>query len=204
MDKHKIFISYYHSDDQTYKDIITDVWNRSGDLFDDYSVNDGDIDDENMSDEQIRQKIRDEYIRDATVLVLLCGKNTKHRKFIDWELHAAMYDSEKNPKMGILVINLPGSNNLVRACEDREKEIVSPNTNWTSYTTKKEYEDHYPSLPQRLIDSLYQKKSDITFVNWETIASDHNKLIELIDFAFKRRKTVEYYLADPLRRKNSN
>jgi hypothetical protein len=28
-------------------------------------------------------------------------------KFIDWEVHASMYDSEKNPKMGIVCINLP-------------------------------------------------------------------------------------------------
>lgn len=56
--KHKVFISYYHHDDQFYKDSII-TWNKSWDLFEDWSVNDGDIDDTNMSDEQIRQKIRE-------------------------------------------------------------------------------------------------------------------------------------------------
>ena len=201
--KHKVFISYYHQDDQMYKDEMI-RWNDIWDLFDDWSVNDGDIDDTKMTDEQIRQKIRDEYIKDATVLVLLCGKNTRHRKFIDWELHAAMYDTEKNPKMGILVINLPESKNGVRAVESREKEIVAPSSNWTSFKNKAEFLDAYPDAPQRIIDSLVNKKSEITFVNWETINRNHYSLVELIDYAFNRRKTIEYDLSVPLRRKNTN
>lgn len=203
INRHKVFISYYHDDDQFYKNEIA-KWNEIYNLFDDYSVNDGDIDDTYLTDEAIRVKIRDEYIKDATVLVLLCGCNTKYRKYIDWELHAAMYDTEKNPKMGILVVNLPSCRNNIRAVEDREKEIVAPNTTWTSFTKRSEYETAYPDLPSRLIDSLATKHSDITFVNWNTISNNHFMLQELVDFAYKRRKTIEYDLSAPLRRKNSN
>lgn len=203
INRHKVFISYYHDDDQFYKNEIA-KWNEIYNLFDDYSVNDGDIDDTYLTDEEIRVKIRDEYIKDATVLVLLCGCNTKHRKYIDWELHAAMYDTEKNPKMGILVVNLPSCRNNIRAVEDREKEIVAPNTNWTTFTKRSEYESAYPDLPSRLIDSLVKKHSDITFVNWNTISNNHFLLQELVDFAYMRRKTIEYDLSAPLRRKNSN
>lgn len=204
MDKHKVFISYYHDDDQNFKDLICDYWNANGELFDDYSVNDGDIDDTNKTDETIRREIRDNYIADATVLVLLCGANTKKRKYIDWELHAAMYDTEKNPKMGILVINLPTSGNSVRAITVREKGIVDPFcNNWTSFKTREEYEKAYPSIPSRIIDSLVKCKSDITFVNWSTINQNHQLLKELIDYAFSRREQVEYDTSAPLRRKNS-
>lgn len=202
--RHKVFISYYHDDDQFYKDEII-KWNKIYNLFDDYSVNDGDIDDTYLTDEEIRVKIRDEYIKDATVLILLCGCNTKYRKFIDWELHAAMYDTEKNPKMGILVVNLPSCRNNIRAVEDREKEIVASNiTKWTSFTKRSEYEYAYPDLPSRLIDSLVTKHSDITFANWVTISNNPLLLQELVDFAYMRRKTIEYDLSAPLRRKNSN
>lgn len=205
INRHKVFISYYHKDDQLYKDVIIENWNKIYNLFDDYSVNDGDIDDTYLTDDEIRVKIRDEYINDATVLILLCGCNTKHRKFIDWELHAAMYDTEKNPKMGILVVNLPSCRNNIRAVEDREKEIVAPNnTKWTSFTKRSEYESAYPDLPSRLIDSLVTKHSDITFVNWNTISNKPLLLQELVDFAYIRRKTIEYDLSAPLRRKNSN
>jgi hypothetical protein len=60
-----------------------------------------------MTDEQIRREIRDDYIAGATVLVLLCGEHTKERKYIDWEIQAAMTDAETNHKMGIVVVNLP-------------------------------------------------------------------------------------------------
>lgn len=203
IDKHKVFISYYHYDDQEYKEEI-ETWNETYDLFVDLSVNDGEIDDTNMSDEQIRVKIRDEYIKDATVLVLLCGPNTKYRKFIDWELHAAMYNTDKNPKMGILVVNLPKSQNNVRAVKDREKQIVAPGATWTSFETRAEYEQYYPDIPSRIIDSLVNKRSEITFVDWNTISNNPYLLQELVDFAYKRRKSVEYDLSASLRRKNSN
>ncbi|MBQ6921224.1 MAG: TIR domain-containing protein [Bacilli bacterium] len=202
MERHKVFISYYHKD-QSYKDLICDVWNSNQELFDDYSVGFGDIDDTNKSDETIRKIIRDEYIADATVLLLLCGPETKTRKYIDWELHAAMYNTENNPKMGIVVINLPNSRNGVRAPTDREKEIVAPNSNWTSFDTRKEFEERYPSAPSRIIDSLYKCHSDITFVDWSTINNNHLLLKELIDYAFKRKDEIEYDTSATLRRKNS-
>lgn len=102
------------------------------------------------------------------------------------------------------MVNLPSCRNNIRAVEDREKEIVAPNTNWTTFTKRSEYESAYPDLPSRLIDSLVKKHSDITFVNWNTISNNHFLLQELVDFAYMRRKTIEYDLSAPLRRKNSN
>ncbi len=78
---HKVFISYHHSNDQKYKNALV----RFGDqfsIFIDKSVDSGDIPDE-CSDEQIRRVIRDEYLTDSTVTVVLVGKETKRRKHID-------------------------------------------------------------------------------------------------------------------------
>ncbi len=65
--KHKVFISYHHANDQGYKESLL-KWNENNnfDIFIDASVDTGDIN-ENLSDESIRQKIRDEYLRDSTV-----------------------------------------------------------------------------------------------------------------------------------------
>ena len=102
--RHKVFISYYHKDDQQYKDYLinmqelnTQTWQRQS-IFEDYSVHENEIDDTGLTSEQIRCIIRDEYIKDATVLILLCGQNTKSRKHVDWEIHAAMYNSDVNLK----------------------------------------------------------------------------------------------------------
>src|SRR5690606_31609056 len=104
MNKHEVFISYHHENDQEAKELLIKM-NSQFDLFDGYSVREGDIDDD-LEPETIRRIIRDHYIKEATVLLLLCGVETKLRKHIDWEINAAMFNTEKNPRMGILVINL--------------------------------------------------------------------------------------------------
>lgn len=202
MEKHKVFISYYHTGHQAYKEYLMKM-NLNGDLFVDMSVRNGDIDDKNMSAEQIRVKIRDEFIKDSTVLILLCGKNTKGRKHIDWELNAAMFDTEKNPKMGILVINLPESNNSIRRASKREGELITYNNNWWSVKTREEYRVKYPDMPERIIDN-FVKGIDLTVVDWSKIENNRLVLKELIHHAFSRRKTQEYDTSRLLRKENSS
>ena len=67
--RHKVFISYYHHDDQTYKDILInmqelnpDTWQLQS-IFEDCSVHENEIDDTGLTSEQIRCIIRDEYIK---------------------------------------------------------------------------------------------------------------------------------------------
>lgn len=82
----KVFISFHH-EDQFYKDQFVEMM---GDDIVDQSVEDGDIDDDNLSTETIRQKIRDEFIRDATVTVVLIGPCTWQRKHVDWEIGSSL------------------------------------------------------------------------------------------------------------------
>lgn len=206
--RHKVFISYYHNDDQQYKNHLINMCEvdsytgREQSIFDDYSVRERDIDDTNLSAERIRCIIRDEYIRDATVLILLCGKNTRYRKHIDWEIHAAMFDTEKNPQMGILVINLPTISQWIRASAEEEKSIISNNDEWFSLDTRRDFESHYPYIPSRIIDN-FVKGAPITVVEWDKICGNPRLLKILIDNAFKRRNQFAYDISAPLRKSNS-
>lgn len=121
MTKHKVFISYHHDNDQWAKEKLLEL-NREYDIFIDGSVDTGDISD-GLSDEEIRKKIRDKYLRDTTVTILLVGTETKNRKHIDWELYSSMYDGKKNKKSGILIIQLPSTNPqyITAAHGDEEK-----------------------------------------------------------------------------------
>lgn len=181
--------------------------NKLYDLFDDNSVHENDVDDTGLTDEQVRKIIRDDYIQEATVLVLLCGQNTKRRKHIDWEIHAAMYNSDVNPQMGILVINLPSISNGQRmiACGQDEEQIMSNTfTTWTPL--KKDIEDieyDYPYLPHRIVTNLARDNVAISIVNWDVIANDFEKLKYLIDKAYDRRNVNSYDHSEPLRRRNS-
>ena len=83
--RHKIFISYHHKNDQCYKDKFLKLFGENGsNILVDCSVDTGDID-ENLETDTIRQKIRDEYIREATVIIVLIGTQTWQRKHVDWE-----------------------------------------------------------------------------------------------------------------------
>ena len=201
--KHKVFISYYHKDDQEFKNALLDANDEYG-LFEDYSVHEDEIDDTGMTDEQIRYEIRDNYIRNATVLLLLCGENTKKRKHIDWEIHAAMYDSDVNPQMGILVVNLPTIKQSMIACNDDEQEIMGDDLNWVLLKKdESEIKNNYPYFPDRISTNIAREGVSISVVNWDVIAKDLEKLKELIDTAFDRRKTNDYDHSAPLRRRNS-
>ena len=79
---HRVFVSFYHRDDQHYKDGLVE-WAKENDVFIDGSVDTGDIPDD-WDDQKIRETIRDEYLRDTSVTILLVGPNTKHRKHVDW------------------------------------------------------------------------------------------------------------------------
>ncbi len=204
--KHKIFISYHHSNDQAYKELLLD-WNENNsfDIFIDASVDTGDIN-ENLSDELIRQKIRDEYLRDSTVTILLVGTETKNRKHIDWEIYSSMYDGQVNKKSGLLVIQLPsaGCKTYTAAHGNEEKDaLYSDNTNWVSVTSRTDYEDRYPYIPQRIIDNLLKSDTKVSVANWNTITASPEKLKLMIDLTFKDKEGCNYDLSRPMRRANS-
>jgi hypothetical protein len=207
--RHKVFISYYHEDDQDYKDALIQM--RAFDysrgqhvsIFDDYSVHEDEIDDTYMTDEEIRCEIRDGYIKHATVLVLLCGANTSKRKHIDWEIHAAMYDSEANPQMGILVINVDGDNGQI-ACGSEEEKIIAPNIGWVPLNKDiASLRRNYPNLPDRIIENIARDNVSITVANWNSIGDNPEKIKVLIDTAYNRRKSNCCDHSTPLRGRNS-
>lgn len=87
--RHKVFISFYHHDDQVYKNYIdrylsSNIINKS--------VMEGEYCTDN-SDEYIKRLIREDKISDSSVIVVLVGPNTKNRKHVDWEIYAGLRPS---------------------------------------------------------------------------------------------------------------
>ena len=106
-DRHKVFVSYYHDDDQDYREYFEKLFSDYYDIMVSNSVQLGDIDDERLSTDRIRQIIRDKYLRGSTVTVVLVGERTWQRKFVDWEIGSSLRHTEKNPRSGLLGIILP-------------------------------------------------------------------------------------------------
>ncbi len=200
----KVFISYHHERDQDYKNHLVDLATKYG-TFEDCSVDTGDID-ENLTPEQIRIKIRDEYLRDSQVTILLCGKETKGRKHVDWELKSSMIDGSKNQKSGILVINVNDANQgfFQKSLPGEGEEIYPEISDWQALETKADYKSWFPDLPDRIIDNLITTDVQISIVPWERVENNHHNLQWLIDETAKAGKTNEYDLSRPMRRQNSN
>ncbi len=200
---HKVFISYHHENDQWYKERLVELgWQHS--IFIDKSVDTGDVS-ENLSDERIREIIRDEYLRDSTVTIVLVGVETERRKHVDWEIYSSMFDGTVNKKSGVLVVNLPGtSDNFTASHGDGEKSRVYPEvTSWITVDTRREYERRYPYMPDRIIDNLLKPEAKISVTPWNRIENDVAKLRFLVDATFDDRGRCEYDLSRRMRRYNS-
>ena len=101
--RHKVFVSFHHAKDEYYKDLFC---RAMGSDIVDKSVEDGDID-TYLKTDTIRGKIRDEFIADATVTVVLVGRCTWQRKHVDWEIGSSLRGTRKNPRCGLVGILLP-------------------------------------------------------------------------------------------------
>ena len=131
--RHKVFVSYHHENNQKYKDRL--VEEMSEDLVD-LSVKDGDIDD-GIRTEVIWQEIRDEHIADATVVLILIGRHTWSRKFMDWEIDSALNQSRNNSRCGCWGYCCPTIRTMAQAigsqlCSRREWQPTSKETIRTS------------------------------------------------------------------------
>lgn len=201
----KTFISYHHENDQHYKDHLSIMaWQNNA--FEDCSVEVGDIDEE-LSSETIRRIIRDDYLRDTQVTILLCGTETRNRKHIDWEIKSSMIDGEINKRSGILVIDLPTTSSISwHAGLPNEKEVMYWDYygGWTSYSTKEEYKTAYPYLPERIIENLLKPGVQMSVVPWNRICNNPGNLRFLIDSTAKAGAINDYDLSRPMRRRNRN
>ena len=101
--RHKVFVSYHHDNDEYYRDAFDRICTE---VLVPKSVRVGDID-PYLKTETVRQKIRDEYLRDSTVTVVLIGSETWKRKHVDWEISSSIRQTTVNPRSGLLGIILP-------------------------------------------------------------------------------------------------
>jgi len=129
--RHKVFVSFYHKDDQAYKEYIDKY--LSGNIIN-KSVKDGEYSTDN-SDEYIKRLIREDKISDSSVVVVLVGPNTKNRKHVDWEIYAGLRPSI-NGNSGLIRIFLP----TVRKADNG------------GY--------YYADMPARLADNIKSKYAD--------------------------------------------
>ena len=121
--KDKVFISYYHKDDEEYKERLVQALDSK---FIDKSVSPGDIHDEGLPLDEIRRRIRDNHIADATVSIVLIGPSTWQRKHVDWEISASLIHRPNNPRCGVLGLLLPTHMDYGKRRSERNPRLIPP------------------------------------------------------------------------------
>ena len=101
--RHKVFLSFHDQLDGQYRRIFRQSLDH--DIVD-KSVNDGDIH-PMLNVNTVRTYIRDRFIADATVTVVLVGPCAWQRKHVDWEIGSSLRHTSNNPRCGLLGILLP-------------------------------------------------------------------------------------------------
>ncbi len=176
--RHKVFVSYHHANDQWYKNKFETIFSNYHNILVSKSVQIGDID-TNLKTDRIRQKIRDEYLRDSTVTVVLVGSETWKRKHVDWEIGASIRNTQFNPRMGLLGIILPSYYTYYRIEYGKFNHCSIPPR--LSDNLKKGYANIYdwsgnPKTVQSWIHTAFENRNKIipdnsfpSFVNNRTI-----------------------------------
>ncbi len=104
--RHKVFVSYHHANDQWDRERFETLFSSYFGVMISKSVQIGEIN-SLLPTDTIRKKIRDEYLRDSTVTVVLIGKGTWKRKHVDWEIGSSLRHTKLNSRSGLLGIFLP-------------------------------------------------------------------------------------------------
>lgn len=158
---HKVFVSYHHENDQAYRDAFERMFSLLSGVFISKSVQIGEIS-PLLATDTVRSKIRDEYLHDSTVTIILIGTSTWQRKHVDWEISSSIRSTKLSSRSGLIGILLP--------------------THQSFFTS-----GYDPGIvPPRLVDN--QKCGFANIYNWTTNCSNVRHWIQV---ALDRRLTVE-------------
>lgn len=120
---HKVFVSYHHDNDQYYRDMFEDLFVDDFSVFISKSVQIGDIN-PLLPTDSVRQQIRDKYLRDSTVTIVLIGSETWKRKHVDWEIASSIRQTQLSSRSGLLGLILPTHPDY--GSEKYDRTIVPP------------------------------------------------------------------------------
>ena len=167
--RHKCFISYHHADQDEVDEFVR-TFDHDRDVFIARGLGGemaGDIIDSDDTD-YVMKRIRELYLKDSTVTIVLMGKCSWARRYVDWEIQASIRSGETVTPNGLLGIKLPSF---------PKKDGQSPN---------------------RLNLNLKQSDDQADcYARWMEYPTRKDTLANAIDAAFNRRFTHTKWINNP-------
>lgn len=128
--KRKVFVSYHHDGDQPYYDAFAKHFCDTYEVLSDNSL-DRTIDSDDV--DYVMRRIREDHIRGSSCTVVLVGRDTPLRKYVDWEIMATLETDH-----GLIGVQLPSApltpNNTVNVPARLNDNINSGYALWLSWS----------------------------------------------------------------------
>lgn len=108
--RRKVFITYHH-DDETEVENFIQTFDEEHKVFTARGLGSGMSDDivDSTDVDYVMRRIRELYLSDSTVTIVLIGKCTWARRYVDWEIQASLRHGETVTPNGLLGIVLPST-----------------------------------------------------------------------------------------------
>lgn len=139
--RHKCFLSYHRDDVEEVEAFIESF----GEVFIPRVLGVTDEDDfiDSADTDYIMDCIREKYLTDSTVTIVLIGKCAWARRYIDWEVYSTLRNDKSNRRSGLMAVTLPSvANDATRKLPARVNDNVIDETNgyarWWKYPTSAE------------------------------------------------------------------
>ncbi len=168
--RHKCFLSY-HSEDE---ELVADFVSSYGSVFIPKVIGISEEDPliVNKKTDDIMDEIREKYLSDSTVTIVLLGSCTWARRFVDWEVYSSLRRDKVNRLNGLMAVNLPSIG--------------------TSDSTK---------LPPRVSDNLPKTDGTLAYGRWYQYPTTATELKGWIQDAYDARTTRDKLINNTRARK---
>lgn len=146
--RRKCFISYHHVDQAAVNQFVRDFHHDNGTFISrglGQEMTDNIIDSTNV--DYVMSQIRSRFLSDSTVTLVLLGRCTWARRYVDWEIQSSLRRGETSTPNGLLGIKLPSFTSF----PSRFNDNLSPD-----FPTIDCYARHmsYPTSTQSLVDGI--------------------------------------------------
>lgn len=167
--RRKCFISYHHADQAEVNAFVRTFDHEHNLIISRGLGQEMSQDIINSTDtDYVMSRIRQLYLSDSTVTIVMLGRCTWARRYVDWEIQASLRNGETVTPNGLLGIKLPS------------------------------YPMQNGTFPNRLDLNLKQSDDQADcYARWITYPTSQQALIDAVEAAYQRRSTHQKWINNP-------
>ncbi len=163
--RHKVFLTYHH-DDQKEVDNFVATFADERNVFIARALGvsmEQDIIDSNDTD-YVMRRIRELYLKDSTVTIIMIGKCTKARRYVDWEIQSSLRSGQTVTPNGLLGIKLPSYKKGTGYPDRLNKNLKQDDTQADCYARVKDYPSRKDTLANDIDDAFNARSSKVHLI----------------------------------------